>query len=421
MTPDYDAVVVGASIAGCTAATLLARAGARVALVEKHIDPSSYKRTCTHFIQGCATPTLERLGLIPGLEEAGGVHNHGNIWTRFGWIVPEPGADYPHPAHGYNVRRRTFDPMLRAHAAETPGVEMVLGQAVAELIRDGERVAGVIARDREGTRRRFRAQLTVAADGRDSTVAALVGAEAKRTANARFIYWAYYRDLTLATGRRSQIWLLDPDTAYAFPNEDGVTLVGLMPTEKWLPEFKRDLDGAFTGFVDALPDQAPPIRDAERISPYIGKLDLSNHSRRAARPGLAFVGDAAMTSDPLWGVGCGWAMQSAEWLADSVGPALTRGHGIDTALKSYSRMHRRRLDAHQWLIRDYSSGRGFSPLEKLIYRAAANDDTTAVSLHSFANRTVPVHRFLSPQVIGRAAAVARRSRRSERRATTGAA
>jgi hypothetical protein len=27
------------------------------------------------------------------------------------------------------------------------------------------------------------------------------------------------------------------------------------------------------------------------------------------------VGDAAIAADPMWGVGCGWAFQSGEWLA----------------------------------------------------------------------------------------------------------
>jgi flavin-dependent dehydrogenase len=39
----YDAAVVGASIAGCTAAILLAREGASVALIERHNDPDAYK------------------------------------------------------------------------------------------------------------------------------------------------------------------------------------------------------------------------------------------------------------------------------------------------------------------------------------------------------------------------------------------
>jgi menaquinone-9 beta-reductase len=47
----YDVAVVGAGIAGCTAATLLAREGASVALIGRHSDPNAYKALCTDFIQ----------------------------------------------------------------------------------------------------------------------------------------------------------------------------------------------------------------------------------------------------------------------------------------------------------------------------------------------------------------------------------
>ncbi|MDX6653577.1 MAG: binding domain, partial [Solirubrobacterales bacterium] len=40
----YDAVIVGGSLAGCAAATMLGRAGARVAVVEKSPDPAAFKR-----------------------------------------------------------------------------------------------------------------------------------------------------------------------------------------------------------------------------------------------------------------------------------------------------------------------------------------------------------------------------------------
>ena len=49
---DYDVAIVGASLAGCArTAILLARTGARVALLEKSPDPQVYKRICTHYIQ----------------------------------------------------------------------------------------------------------------------------------------------------------------------------------------------------------------------------------------------------------------------------------------------------------------------------------------------------------------------------------
>ena len=71
ITSEYDVAVVGASVAGCTTAALLGRAGAKVALLEQRPDPRAYKTVCTHFIQASATPTLERLGLTERIEAAG--------------------------------------------------------------------------------------------------------------------------------------------------------------------------------------------------------------------------------------------------------------------------------------------------------------------------------------------------------------
>src|SRR5262249_27925323 len=87
-SPDYDAVIVGASRAGCAAAIFVARAGARVALVDQRPDKAAFKRVCSHYIQSSAVPTLERLGLLEPLLQAGAVRSRVRAWTRWGWILP---------------------------------------------------------------------------------------------------------------------------------------------------------------------------------------------------------------------------------------------------------------------------------------------------------------------------------------------
>src|ERR671919_111189 len=87
---EFDVVVVGASLGGCTAARLFALAGARVALVERRPDPAAYKVTCTHEILSSAVPTIERLGLAPLLEERGAVRSHIEVWSPYGGGVPPP-------------------------------------------------------------------------------------------------------------------------------------------------------------------------------------------------------------------------------------------------------------------------------------------------------------------------------------------
>ncbi|HXR61855.1 MAG TPA: FAD-dependent monooxygenase [Solirubrobacterales bacterium] len=165
----YDAAIVGASLSGCTAAILLGRAGARVALIEKSPDPEAFKRVCSHFIQASAVPTIERLGLYEPILDAGGLRSRFHSWTRWGWIEPTEERQ----AYCLNLRRELLDPMLREAAAAQPGVELMLGQSAARLLRDGETFGGVGVRDPEGNEKEIRARLVIGADGRDSGVAAM--------------------------------------------------------------------------------------------------------------------------------------------------------------------------------------------------------------------------------------------------------
>ena len=69
-------------------------------------------------------------------------------------------------------------------------------------------------------------------------------------------------------------------------------------------------------------------------------LNYACVSRRPAAPGLALVGDAAMTSDYLWGTGCSFAFRSSAWLVDATTSALLRAEDLDPALRRYAARHR---------------------------------------------------------------------------------
>jgi menaquinone-9 beta-reductase len=409
---DYDVVIVGGSLAGCAAATLYGRAGLRVAVVEKQPDPRAYKTMCNHFIVASAVPTLERLGLTDKIEDAGGVPNSIEIWSRYGWIHASRPADYPHPATGYNITRERLDPMVRELAARTDGVDLLLGHTATGLDRDRGRASGVQVRDRHGTERTISARVVVAADGRYSKLAGMAGIETRTRPHERFYYWAYFRGVELDTAASSQMWFLNPDMAYTFGNEDGLTVLTVLPAKHRLPEFREDLEGAFMRSFEGLP-RAPRLDHAERVSKIMGKLDLTNVRRRPAAKGMALIGDAALASDPLWGIGCGWAFQSAEWLVDATAEALRRGTDPAPGLRRYRRTHRRRLAGHDFLICDYSRLRDFNPVERLVFAAAVHDPGTALHFHAFGTRSIGASRFLAPAPLARAAyALATRRRRA---------
>lgn len=413
---DYDVVIVGGSLAGSAAATLYGRAGLRVAVLEKRPDPQAYKATCNHFILASAVPTLERLGLTDKIEEAGGVKNSIDIWSRYGWIRADPPADHPYPATGYNITRARLDPMVRELAGATDGVDLMLGHTATGLDWDRGRVTGVRARDRDGAERTISARLVVGADGRYSKLAQLAGIRTRTRPHERFYYWAYFRGVELDTTASSQMWFLNRDMAYTFRNEDGLTVLTVLPARQRLPEYKADLEGTFMRSFEGIP-RGPRLDGAERVSKIMGKLDLTNVRRRPAAKGMALIGDAALASDPLWGIGCGWAFQSAAWLVDATAEALQRGTDPAPGLRRYRRTHRRRLAGHDFLICDYSRLRDFNLVERLVFAAAVHDPGTALHFHAFGTRSIGVSRFLAPRPLARAARVlaARRRRVAEMR------
>ncbi|MDQ4145704.1 MAG: FAD-dependent monooxygenase, partial [Actinomycetota bacterium] len=177
---EYDVAIVGGSIAGCTAATLFGRAGRKVALIESHPDINAYKKLCTTQILASATPTLQRLGLDRPIEDAGGIRNSFEIWTRRGW-VRDPAYGSGTAPYGYSIRREKLDPMLRRMAGTTPGVDLLLGNRARKLLTaDDGKIAGVTVEDREGNSRDIMARLVVGADGRNSPTAEMAGVRAAR-------------------------------------------------------------------------------------------------------------------------------------------------------------------------------------------------------------------------------------------------
>jgi flavin-dependent dehydrogenase len=155
--------------------------------------------------------------------------------------------------------------------------------------------------------------------------------------------------------------------------------------------------------VASVPD-APPIRESRRVSDVIGKVKMDNRIRGPIGDGVALVGDAALATDPLWGVGCGWAVQSAEWLADALAgaPSLERG------LRHYQRTWKRRLAPHMRMIHDYSSGRPFNAMDKRLYATAATDPVLAERMGRVGVRLDSPLAMLRPSTVWRLARGPRR-------------
>ena len=398
----WDAIIVGASTAGCTAAIFMARKGARVLLLDRASDPNAYKKTCSHFIQPSATATLERLGVLGRMTALGATCSAFNTWTPFGWIEQGP------EVAGWNLRRERLDPLLRTLAAETKGVELRMGRTVKALVRESGRVTGVVthasarAGGEAGEPEEVRGHLVVGADGRHSKVADLTGFETRTSANGRFCYLAYYEGIALPTNK-AHLWVLDPDTVYALPTDGNQTCLVVMPRKSRLGEFKADFDGAFARIFGSA-ENGPDVRAGKRVSEFFGMIELPNHIRRPARDGVALLGDAAMTSDPLFGVGVGWALQTGEWLAEDVTDAVVAGEraAIDRALETYATHHGARLRKHHEIINQSSAAKPLNLVESILLGAAARDRSFGDEFARVSARLVQPDAVLTPRGLLRA-------------------
>ncbi|WP_329082796.1 FAD-dependent oxidoreductase [Streptosporangium sp. NBC_01469] len=406
----YDVTIVGGSLAGCSAAILLGRAGFRVALLETHKDPNYYKRLCTATIRSSALPTLQRLGLDKKIADAGGMPCYDAFHGDFGWILDSGASD--RQEHGYNLQRAKLDPLVRQAAAETPGVEMVLGAKAFELSRGPHgRVNGVVAKV-QGKEQLFSSRLVIGADGRSSTVADLAGLESKESENGRFIFFAHYRNVEIRPTETLRAWFVMPDIFLLASFGDGTTVMAVAPDKRSIAEFDKDREEFLLGAFGNLPD-APDMSNAERVSDVVGTRDYPNmNRRRIVAPGLALIGDAAMVNDPVSGVGCGFAFQSAEWLCDAVTGALRAGDGaaVDKALRGYQRRHRRQLFGHHLTIADLSKRKVLPPVIRMILAGAVSDVKVAERYAGVVTRSRSPFSLFAPTYLARAAIAARKTR-----------
>lgn len=394
---EFDVVVVGASVAGCTVARLFAQRGARVALVERRHDPAAYKVTCTHAILPPATPVIERLGLAPLLLDRGVPRTWAELWTPYGgWSTSEDIPD------GWGVTRRTLDPLLRGLAVDTPGVEFFAGWTARQILAERGRVAGVELESRQNhTRVTLRGRLVVGADGRESALARLAGIPGRTRPHNRFFYFSYWRGIEQARTPRGpsiRLWLLDPDGAAQFSNEDDLTVLVTTFHRSRLAQVRSDIEGAHMRALAELPD-GPDLVGAERVSKILGKLEVPNIIRTAATPGLAFIGDAAMACDPFFGVGITFAFQSAAWLVDATSHALGEERRLDAALGRYRRKFAWHFLPHHLQIADFSTGRKLRPIERRTFRKAATDPIVARALGQVLVRTHSPLGLARPSII----------------------
>jgi flavin-dependent dehydrogenase len=194
----------------------------------------------------------------------------------------------------------------------------------------------------------------VAADGHSSGIAQRLGVKPKESTNKRYGALCAYRGVALKRGTCSQTWLNGAEIAYVFPNDDGVTVAAYLNALDRLDEFQHDPIAELEHRMGQLPE-GPNLRAAERLGKSLVIKKFANLWRPPVAHGVCFVGDALMSLDYLWGTGCGFAIQQAEWLVDATIDSLKTGVALDAARRRYAKLIEKNLGMHRTLIKDFST------------------------------------------------------------------
>ncbi len=314
----YDVVVVGGRVAGASTALLLARAGARVALLDRR--PYGSDTLSTHALMRAGVLQLTRWGLLDRVVAAGTppvrrttFHLDGRPQVRV-TIRPYAGVDAL-----YAPRRHVLDRILVDAAAEE-GVDVWHQTPVTGLLRDETgRVSGVKAAPPSGGSVTLRANMTVGADGIGSLVAREVAAPVlAQGKSSTAVLYRYLSDLDTdgyewAYAARAAAGIIPTNAG------ESCVFVGAKPDR--LRRLRRDgAVSAFDTLLDlaaeaSLADRVRTARPSGRIHGWSG---LPGYIRRSWGPGWALVGDAGYFKDPITTHGMTDALRDAELLTDAL-------------------------------------------------------------------------------------------------------
>ena len=408
MSPERaDAVVVGGRCAGSATGIALARAGRHVVVLDRVAFPAD--TISTHLLWPSGVAELQALGALDRVRALGAPPLRHALAGGAGHTVRARFPAIDGIDHALCVRRTGLDAALVATAREV-GVDARERARVTGLVREGGRVTGVRWEDDLGEQRELHAPLVIGADGRRSTVARLVGAEAplRSRRSGRACFYAYWRDADPGWRDVAAQWRVGSELGTAFPCDEGLVLVLLQPSGERAEEFRSDLEGTYRASVAAIPDLAERLRGSELASKVRSATGIESYFRRAAGAGWALAGDAGHFKDPVTAQGIHDALRYGRLLGDAAAPLLDDPVRLDGALRAWARRRELEcLEVYQWTDR-LARAEPMTPLEVELYRRAARDERLASEFLDVFCRLRPPSRLLTARRLVLAAAGALR-------------
>jgi geranylgeranyl reductase family protein len=320
----FDVAIVGSGPAGATCAAFCATAGLRTLVLEREKFPR--EKVCGDCLNPSCFPVLHRLGVADRVRALPHTPLRRVDFVAIGGRTIT--VELPRGAE-IALKRSLFDALLMTRTRE----------AGAEVCEDTT-VRALTAPQSPGDRWKigtpnesFEANVLVAADGRNSTVARLLGL-LPRIAKERVALQTHL-PLPPDFGERVVLQFLPEGYSGHSPVNDhelNLCLVGKPPT---MPALRAWAEATFGLSPDHTWRTITPLRRAA----------LAPAQRR-----LFLVGDAARVVEPFTGEGIYYALRSGELAAATINMLSRSGHGA-AAAHSYAIEHEKLYRGRLWINR----------------------------------------------------------------------
>jgi 2-polyprenyl-6-methoxyphenol hydroxylase-like FAD-dependent oxidoreductase len=304
---------------------------------------------------------------------------------------------------GFCPRRTILDKLLVDAAVES-GVELREAFVVEDLIRDGDRVAGIKGRSLTGGAVEERASVVIGADGVHSMVAKAVGAdEYHAIPPLATFYYSYFSGFEADDIEQ---YTRDYEGAACFPTHDGLTLIVGVWSSSRFKEIREDIDGSFRKLHASMPGVADRMSRARREEKWVGTAGIPNCFRRPFGPGWALVGDAGYEKDPITAQGISDAFIDAEHLTEALHAGFSGQRPLDEALAAYQASRDQRAKPMYDLTCEFARLEPPPPEMQALFDALRRNQEATNQFFSAITGALPVPQFMNPENIGRIMAAA---------------